>query len=122
MTGTVTVTLRNSIIANSTSGGNCSDTVPNGGNNLDDGATCGWGLLNGSMSNTNPRLGALKNNGGSTQTMALLLGSPAIDGVTYNAPNGCPSTDQRGTIRPIGARCDIGAYEARYYLFPLVFR
>ncbi len=43
--------------------------------------------------------------------MALLLGSPAIDhGGT--AADGCPATDQRGVIRPQGAACDIGAFEA----------
>ena len=36
-------------------------------------------------------------------------GSPAIDAVV---PNGCPAVDQRGTARPIGAACDIGAVEA----------
>jgi len=122
VTGTVTATLRNTIVANSTAGGNCSGAITNGGNNLDDGTTCGWGSFSGSMSNTNPNLGSLANNGGATQTMALLPGSPAIDGVAFNAPNGCPSSDQRGVARPIGLRCDIGAYEARYFLFPLVFR
>ncbi len=105
-----TVTLRNTIVANST-GGNCAGTITNGGNNIDDGTTCGWGSASGSMSSTNPLLGALANNGGSTQTFALLTGSPAIDGVTFNAPNSAPSTDQRGVARPQGVRYDIGAYE-----------
>ena len=61
------------------------------------------------MSSTNPQLGALANNGGPTQTMALQVGSPAINGVVYNAPNGCPTTDQRGYAR--SSACDIGAYE-----------
>ena len=96
----------------------------NGGNNLDDGTSCGWGSNHGSMSNTDPHLGPLADNGGSAQTMALLWGSPAIDGVTFNAPNGCPATDQRGVTRPIGARGDIGAYEAdfRRSFLPLVTR
>ena len=55
------------------------------------------------------RLGPLANNGGPTDTMALLEGSPGIDGGT---PTECPSTDQRGTARPQRVRCDIGAYEA----------
>jgi CSLREA domain-containing protein len=54
-------------------------------------------------------LGPLANNGGQTDTMALLEGSSGIDGGT---PTGCPSTDQRGTSRPQRAGCDIGAYEA----------
>lgn len=56
-----------------------------------------------------PKLDALANHGGSTQTMALYPGSPAID--TGNDAS-CPNTDQRGVTRPQGAHCDIGAYEA----------
>ncbi len=60
--------------------------------------------------NTDPLLGPLANNGGLTQTLALLAGSPAINAAT-NA--GCPSTDQRGITRPqpSGGTCDLGAYE-----------
>ncbi len=53
-----------------------------------------------------PRLGPLQNNGGSTQTRALLPGSPCIDAGTSI---GAPATDQRGAAR-VGAT-DIGAYE-----------
>ncbi|MDY0019038.1 MAG: choice-of-anchor Q domain-containing protein, partial [Anaerolineae bacterium] len=106
-----TATLRNTIITDSPNGGNCSGTVTNGGNNIDSGTTCGWGSADGSRSDTDPQVGPLTNNGGATQTMALLTGSPAINGVTYNAPNGCPATDQRGVPRPQGSTCDIGAYE-----------
>lgn len=118
-----TVTLTNTILANNAVAGNCSGSITNGGNNIDDGATCGWGASGGSKSSTNPRLGALANNGGSTWTMALLPGSPAVDGVTFNAPNGCPSVDQRGARRPIGPRCDIGAFEAFLnILLPLIVK
>lgn len=55
-----------------------------------------------------PMLGPLQNNGGNTQTMALLPGSLAID---TGDPATCLSTDQRGISRPQGAACDIGAYE-----------
>ena len=106
-----TVTLLNTIVANSTSGGNCFGTITNGGNNIDDGTTCGWASASGSMSSTNPLLGPLADNGGPTQTMALLSGSPAIDGVTFNSPNSAPATDQRGVARPQGSRYDIGAFE-----------
>ncbi len=51
--------------------------------------------------------------------MALLPGSPAID--AGNDAN-CPLTDQRGANRPIGAHCDIGAYEAGYLFLPLILR
>jgi hypothetical protein len=53
-------------------------------------------------------LGPLADNGGPTQTHALLPGSPAIDAGDNTA---CPATDQRGVTRPLGAACDIGAYE-----------
>ena len=107
------VTLRNTIFANNASGENCSGagTITNGGNNIEDGTTCGWNSTNGSMSGTNPMLGPLANNGGPTQTMALLTGSPAINGVTFNSPNSALTTDQRGVMRPQGALYDIGAYE-----------
>jgi transcriptional regulator with XRE-family HTH domain len=56
----------------------------------------------------------LRNNGGNTQTLALLPGSPAIDVIPLNV---CPIsgifTDQRGMKRPDGNEntCDIGAFE-----------
>ncbi len=56
----------------------------------------------------------LADNGGPTPTHALLTGSPAIDQVPGDV-NSCDTTviqDQRGVARPIGANCDIGAYEA----------
>lgn len=56
----------------------------------------------------NPKLGSLANNGGPTETMALLAGSPAID--LIKAPCGT-APDQRGVARPQGAGCDAGAYE-----------
>ena len=68
-----------------------------------------------------PQLGPLQNNGGPTQTHALLSGSPAIDG---GNPNGCRNQfgvlllkDQPGLRRTVDgnrdgtARCDIGAVE-----------
>jgi len=57
-----------------------------------------------------PKLGPLANNGGPTQTFALLAGSPAIDteDVVY-----CPATDQRRVVRPQGSYCDIGSYEKK---------
>jgi predicted outer membrane repeat protein len=66
-------------------------------------------------------LGPLQKNGGRTQTMALLSGSPAIDagnsaGCTDESGN-LLTVDQRGDPRPHEGdadgdnRCDIGAYE-----------
>ncbi len=51
--------------------------------------------------------------------MGLLPGSPAVNGVTYNAPNGCPSTDQRGVYRLLDGFCDIGAFEGTLGLYYL---
>jgi hypothetical protein len=57
-----------------------------------------------------PRLGPLQNNGGPTQTLALLADSPAI-GHANNAK--APATDQRGFTRldETGETTDIGAFE-----------
>jgi len=99
------LTLRNTIVASSLSGGNCSGTIGDGGGNLQHpGADCG-----GSIASADPVLDALADNGGPTETMALLGGSPALDAAV--AAN-CPATDQRGVIRPYGLGCDSGAYEA----------
>lgn len=67
------------------------------------------GSIVGTLANPiDPLLRPLANNGGPTQTHALLPGSPAIDAAN---PNSFPSTDQRGVPRPQGAGPDIGAYE-----------
>jgi len=63
---------------------------------------------------TDPRLGALGDYGGATETIPLLPGSSAIDAGLDALPDGtviCPATDQRGVARPQGAHCDIGAFE-----------
>ena len=58
-------------------------------------------------------LGPLANNGGPTQTHALLSGSVAIDAVSdcTDTDNNPLTTDQRGVLRPQGSACDVGAYE-----------
>jgi hypothetical protein len=60
-----------------------------------------------------PKLGLLANNGGPTQTMALLPGSPAIDALQPAATRCLETVDQRGIHRPGGPGCDLGAYEHR---------
>jgi predicted outer membrane repeat protein len=57
---------------------------------------------------TDPLLGPLLDNGDRSYTHALGAGSPAID----RGGVGCPATDQRSIRRPLGAACDLGAYEA----------
>ena len=79
------------------------------GNNLSSDGTCNLTEPT-DKRNIIPRLGPLQNNGGATDTRALLAGSAALDGgVTI----GCPTVDQRGVARPQGLRCDIGAFERR---------
>jgi len=112
-----TTTIQNSIVANSTSGGSCSGTMISNGYNLSSDDTCSFSGP-GDLNNTNAMLGPLQNNGGPTQTMSLLSGSPAIDA---GNPNGCTDglghllkTDQRGAPRPDKedtGGCDMGAYE-----------
>lgn len=106
---TVNTSLRNTIVANNT-GGNCSGSfAPFFGNNLSSDATCAL-TGTGDMNGVNPLLGTLAQNGGPTETHALLTGSPAIDAVPVGV---CAvNSDQRGVARPQGAACDIGAYEA----------
>jgi hypothetical protein len=107
------VRVRNVIVAKNPARANCEGPITSEGHNLDSGTTCGF-TGPGDLSNTGPQLGPLANNGGPTNTHALLPGSPAIDA----APNdGCPGTDQRGVRRPRDgdgdgtAGCDMGAYE-----------
>jgi predicted outer membrane repeat protein len=110
--------LYNNIFANNTGGGECGefsapDLVVTGNTNIVEDASGRCGSLPGTIV-SDPLLGPLADNGGLTQTMALLPGSPAIDaGDSAN----CPSTDQRGVVRPQGSKCDIGAFEAPNPLF-----
>ena len=87
---------------------NCSDStiaVAAESHNLESGSDC---LFDGpgSRQGADPRLGAPADNGGQTDTMRLLPGSPAI-----NRGTDCVPTDQRGLKRALGGQCDIGAYE-----------
>jgi len=108
--GNGTVTLQNTIVTGSPSGGNCSGTINDGGGNLS------WPDASCPGINQDPMLGPLQNNGGPTETMALQAGSPAIDNAVLVT---CPATDQRGVSRPQGAGCDIGSFEleAAVYTF-----
>ncbi len=117
------VTLTNSIIANSLNGHDCSSTgtIVSQGYSLDSDNTCNL-TATGDITNTNPLLGPLQDNGGATLTRGLLVGSPAIDPIP-NGSNGCGATiasDQRGVIRPQGLGCDMGAFEAVYVNQPPV--
>lgn len=105
---TDTIIAEQTIFANNI-GGNCGgDESPVRSNNynLDSGSSCRLTGPN-DLSNTDPLLGPLADNGGPTLTHALLAGSPAINA----GPAKCSPLDQRGVIRPQGKACDIGAYE-----------
>ena len=112
--------LRNTLIANSLSGGDCvtefSGMILTNLNNLIEDGSCTPALSG------DPNLALLQNNGGlptssgqPTFTHALLFPSPAIDA---GDPASCPSTDQRNISRPRDGNgdglfvCDIGAFEA----------
>jgi hypothetical protein len=98
------LTLRNSIVVDSSAGNCYGDGVTDGGGNLSYPDTTCPGIT------SDPMLGPLANTGGPTQTMALPAGSPAVDAAVLA---NCPSTDQRGVARPqpAGGACDIGAFE-----------
>ena len=124
-TGYAVTTLQNTILESTFSqlganlvnvNGPATRIVSNGYNLCSDN---GGGFLGstGDQINTDPLLGALQNNGGPTQTMTLLSGSPARDkGKSFGL-----TTDQRGSPRPIddpnippapgGDNSDIGAVE-----------
>ena len=79
-------------------------------------------LVGASFAPVFPILGPLQNNGGPTQTRALLPGSPAIDAgdncvVLASGSGGCLTTplttDQRGFSRQVNSTVDIGAFESR---------
>lgn len=109
-----TISLQMSILASS-QGGNCInlDQLISYGYNITDDSLCNLNGV-GDRANTDPHLAPLADNLGATQTHALLINSPAID---YGPEEGCPTTDQRGVIRPIDGNrdgtngCDIGAFE-----------
>ena len=83
--------------------------IISGGHNIESQDTCGFNGP-GDLVNTNPLLGPLADNGGSTETMGLYADSPALDAIP-GADCPPPATDQRGEPRPDGAACDIGAFE-----------
>ena len=85
------------------------------GHNIDSASSCTFDTSLNDQLNTPPMLDIFQDNGGPTNTHALLENSPAID------PPGnivCSHTDQRGAWRPTHplataflGTCDIGAYE-----------
>jgi HYR domain len=115
------VRIKNSIVANSTSGSDCggSGTFTTSGVNFTTNGGCpGFTQVTPAQLN----LGPLADNGGPTQTHALLPGSVAIDAaldctdvngqpMKPSAPKDVVETDQRGVSRPQGTACDAGSFE-----------
>ena len=116
-----TLTLVSTILKSAVTIANHSGTVISSGWNLS--SDNGGGFLTGTddQINTDPLLdpAGLQDNGGPTQTIALIAGSPALDKARHFFAN---ETDQRGLPRtfdnpsipnaPSGDGTDVGAYEA----------
>ncbi len=106
-----TTAVAGSIVARNTgSQADIAGTVIDGGFNLVANAASAGGLtngVNGNLVGVDPALATLANNGGPTQTIALLLSSPAIDA---GDPASTRLTDQRGFAR-FASPADIGAFE-----------
>jgi hypothetical protein len=85
---------------------NCSGVVTSAGYNIESRADCAF-TRTGDEQNTDPRLSAPS--GTPMETLAPLTGSPAIDAGDPACPP--PATDELGTARPQGPRCDVGAVE-----------
>ena len=122
-----TFNLRNSLVAgnivqNTSIYDDCAGTLSSYGRNLfgEMGAPvpCTISLATGTWAPLNSilLLGALQDNGGPTQTDALLPGNSAVEGgdPTYGCTDydgNTIATDQRGRPRVQGGSCDIGAFE-----------
>jgi CSLREA domain-containing protein len=108
LTASGSVSVRNTIVtagvADDAATADCGEVNSQGGNVMP--PACAPGPAD--RTATNAMLGPLADNGGPTDTLALLAGSPAID-----AGIGCPPpiADQRGVTRPQGPACDSGAFE-----------
>jgi hypothetical protein len=120
--GNAIIQLRNTIISGDGSRPNVfadtNGTFVSQGHNLSSDDGSGFLTGDGDLTNVDPLLGPLQDNGGPTWTMALLPGSPAIDaGDNTDAPD----WDQRGPgfprivgiIDPDNPIIDIGAFEVQ---------
>lgn len=119
-----TISVGGSIVADNTetdligtTNTNCSATSPATivsvlGYNLENETDCHF-TSTGDKQNTSPGFSSteLKNNGGSTDTLAPEPDSPAVNAIPTSDTELCTGADQRGVTRPQGAGCDIGAVE-----------
>ena len=117
------VTAKSTIFSNGAPNCSLSGTaLSSAGYNLSDDTSCAAFLINpGDLNNIPAGLdpNGLQNNGGPTQTVALLPGSPALDSAPVGLNGYCTAADgvtpvpadQRSVSRPQGSACDIGAFE-----------
>ncbi|HSI83140.1 MAG TPA: choice-of-anchor Q domain-containing protein, partial [Candidatus Methylacidiphilales bacterium] len=112
----VPLTLRNTIIGDNIAptdpdvyGSNSATSIVDGGHNLIENTGNITSFTGpGTITGVDPLLAPLGFYGGPVKTMALRVGSPAL-----NAGSTTLTVDQRGFARPSGAQEDIGAYEAQ---------
>jgi hypothetical protein len=125
-TSATVTALRNTILAGNTAPGgpDVSGPLNSQGHNLIGDGTRGSGfdptdLVGTSTAPIDPMLGPLADNGGPTQTMALLPGSPAVGA---GDPTDAPQFDQRGPgfARIVNGMIDIGAFEVQQAVVPTV--
>lgn len=112
-TGLATLEIANSILNAGVAGENIRSDfgiVISLGFNLSSDDGDGWLDATGDLTETDPLLGPLQDNGGPTFTHALMPGSPAINAGDCDEEI---TADQRGLPRSVGSVCDIGAFEAQ---------
>jgi len=109
-----------SSIVSSNSDNDCDGDIISDGYNIESsGDTCGFdqGTDQVNVTEGQLNLGPLQDNGGPTETRALMLGSVAIDVIPeaacVDADDEPLTEDQRGVTRPQGAMCDVGAFEVQ---------
>ncbi len=104
---TVTTWVTNVVgVTNISAGFNAHGVITDASHNLSSDASPAFGVL--SRNCLDPKLGVLADNGGPAKTFALNIGSPALNSGDDAA---ALPFDQRGTARPTGGGCDIGAVE-----------
>ncbi len=110
------VTLRNSIVANSSGGDVYGTAFTEGANIVEDGSVTGPNVVN-----VDPLLAPLGDYGGPTRTHAFSGPSAAIDAGDNNFVGGL-TADQRGYsfARVVNGQVDIGAYEHQLHVDTLV--
>jgi hypothetical protein len=130
ITNVGSLTVKNSIVASNT-GGNCNvvaaepgSNISNGHNLSDDGSCASFFIQTGDLNDTPSGLDSagLKNNGGPTQTIALVSSTAAsVNSIPLTPTNYCTdvsgnpvTSDQRGVTRPQRGACDIGAVEGTF--------